>query len=626
MADKQFNARIRWKRDTSANWTTNNPVLLDGEIIIVDTDSGEIRFKIGDGVKTYTQLPFEDEVVRNLINNKVDKVDGKGLSTNDYTTDEKEKLAGIEAGAQVNVQADWEQNDNTSDSYINNRPFYVIDSAEVTLLDGTFEFRQNNELYIYSQDSTTVFEIGKEYTVIFDGVSYTCTAYIVQETPVLGNNVILSSSSTDTGEPFIIGTTGTTLIVDTKLTDASHTVTIKTIKENIKKIDLKYLPDFNYLSKDSPIGTGSFSLNRKADTTVGIYSFAEGYNTTASGSNSHAEGYNTTASGSNSHAEGYNTTASGSNSHAEGTGTIASYSDSQHVQGKFNIEDLASNYAHIVGNGTPSTPSNAHTLDWSGNAWFQGDVYTGSTSGTNKDEGSKKLATEEYVDNLNSLWYGTCATAAATAAKVVTTTTGDFTLKEGATVYVLFNNDNTSTSRITLNVDGTGDTTVNLSSTNGMAAYQIAAKQVICFVYDGESFRVQGGSLATTTYYGLTKLSSSTNSTSTTMAATPSAVKEAYDLANAALPKSQLSSAVDSTSETNAATSLAVKNTFALAQSASNLASAALPISGGTMTGALISQNNTDYTTKQVRNIFLIADGVTLPSGENGDICLVYTP
>ena len=48
--------------------------------------------------------------------------------------------------------------------------------------------------------------------------------------------------------------------------------------------------------------------------------------------------------------------------------------------------------------------------------------------------------------------------------------------------------------------------------------------------------------------------------------------------------------------------------------------------SGDTMTGALIAQNNTNYTVKQVRNIFLIADGETLPSGGNGDICLVYTP
>lgn len=37
------------------------------------------------------------------LGNKVDKVDGKGLSTNDYTTDEKAKLLGINAGAQVNV-------------------------------------------------------------------------------------------------------------------------------------------------------------------------------------------------------------------------------------------------------------------------------------------------------------------------------------------------------------------------------------------------------------------------------------------------------------------------------------------------------------------------------------------
>lgn len=48
--------------------------------------------------------------------------------------------------------------------------------------------------------------------------------------------------------------------------------------------------------------------------------------------------------------------------------------------------------------------------------------------------------------------------------------------------------------------------------------------------------------------------------------------------------------------------------------------------SGGTMTGKLVAQNNTNYTTKQVRNVFLIADGNSLPSGANGDICLVYTP
>ena len=129
------------------------------------------------------------------------------------------------------------------------------------------------------------------------------------------------------------------------------------------------------------------------------YSHAEGSYTTASGHSSHAEGSSTTAIGYHSHAEGNQTTASGFSSHAEGSYTKAPGSDS-HVQGKFNIEDTSSIYADIIGNGTSNTArSNAATVDWNGNAWFAGDVYVGSTSGTNKDNGSKKLATEEYVNS-----------------------------------------------------------------------------------------------------------------------------------------------------------------------------------------------------------------------------------
>ena len=53
---------------------------------------------------------------------KVDKVSGKGLSTNDYTTTEKNKLAGIASGAEVNVQSDWNQTTTTADDYIKNKP------------------------------------------------------------------------------------------------------------------------------------------------------------------------------------------------------------------------------------------------------------------------------------------------------------------------------------------------------------------------------------------------------------------------------------------------------------------------------------------------------------------------
>lgn len=62
-----IDTRVKWKRDTSANWTSNNPVLLNGEVIIVDTNAGETRFKVGNGTSTYTQLPFQDEYLQNAI-------------------------------------------------------------------------------------------------------------------------------------------------------------------------------------------------------------------------------------------------------------------------------------------------------------------------------------------------------------------------------------------------------------------------------------------------------------------------------------------------------------------------------------------------------------------------------
>lgn len=45
------------------------------------------------------------ETLNNAIGSKVDKVSGKGLSTNDYTTTEKNKLSGIASGAEVNQNA-----------------------------------------------------------------------------------------------------------------------------------------------------------------------------------------------------------------------------------------------------------------------------------------------------------------------------------------------------------------------------------------------------------------------------------------------------------------------------------------------------------------------------------------
>ena len=108
----------------------------------------------------------------------------------------------------------------------------------------------------------------------------------------------------------------------------------------------------NMMSKTNPTGTGSFSLNRKANTTIGINSFAEGFNTTASGNFSHAEGSNTSAIGQGSHAEGNGTTASGMASHAEGNWTTAS-GESSHAEGSDTT--ASGNYSHAEGSNFDSS-------------------------------------------------------------------------------------------------------------------------------------------------------------------------------------------------------------------------------------------------------------------------------
>ena len=130
----------------------------------------------------------------------------------------------------------------------------------------------------------------------------------------------------------------------------------------------------------------------------GEVSHAEGYETIASGVYSHAEGYKCKSESNSSHAEGCLTEANNFYTHAEGFYTIAK-GYSQHVQGKCNIEDTEGKYAHIVGNGESETErSNAHTLDWEGNAWYAGKLTQEGTPTEDKD-----LVTKKYVDEKTAL-------------------------------------------------------------------------------------------------------------------------------------------------------------------------------------------------------------------------------
>lgn len=139
---------------------------------------------------------------------------------------------------------------------------------------------------------------------------------------------------------------------------------------------------------------------------VSTATHAEGRNTQALAYAAHAEGIEAIAEGYSSHAEGYLSHAKKPYTHAEGYNTIAA-GEYSHVQGKYNIEDDTvtddnpqGTYAHIVGNGSydsstqTTTRSNAHTLDWEGNAWFAGTIK-------GKDFDSESISNPNLLINPN---------------------------------------------------------------------------------------------------------------------------------------------------------------------------------------------------------------------------------
>lgn len=81
MNEKILKTRIKQRRDTVDNWTNNNPVLLKGEIAIVEDTDGAIRFKVGDGSKTFSALAYTDEKLKAEIATKGNKLAAAGSET-----------------------------------------------------------------------------------------------------------------------------------------------------------------------------------------------------------------------------------------------------------------------------------------------------------------------------------------------------------------------------------------------------------------------------------------------------------------------------------------------------------------------------------------------------------------
>ena len=339
----------------------------------------------------YSFLKRVEKVVDNAINSLSDKISdcviapataSVGQTIMVMEVDETGKPTAWEAvDFPEQVQSDWEQNDDSCADFVKNKPFYTSDTNIECYHEQEITFDETGRAgSLSSSDSDSYLSDRDTITVIVDGVSYSGNAY-------------------NCGAPFYeIWWNAPPFEFDfngVRCSDSSFygkTVKIQVFKveTSIVKMDKQFLPPISVNDLDDFPET----VGKKTKDGGEIFNEAR-----YAGLNSHAEGAATTASGGASHAEGNSTTASGLRSHAEGTNTIAS-GDNSHVQGKYNVEDTEHKYAHIVGNGTDyNERSNAHTLDWSGNAWFAGSVECTSIILKSSTAGSTKKFRLTVDDN-----------------------------------------------------------------------------------------------------------------------------------------------------------------------------------------------------------------------------------
>ena len=396
----------------------NNKSLIDG----ITTSKVNVSDIVNNLTTNVTNKPLsaaQGVAIKSLINDLQAELDGhthKVANITDLTVSASElnHMDGITENVQLqfdritDAKADWSQNDETAIDYVKNRTHWIDDPVATEIFaERTIGF---TDTYVESTMGTMLVE-GCTYVVTWNGVQYECLARNDGYDDIYIGNQSLSDGwnfpeSIASSEPFFIATyePDNWSVIRVSKT-GSYTVKIIGMISEVHEISEKFIPKSIARAEDL-IGKNGTGANAEIfndysnNVASGEYSHAEGYKTTASEMYAHSEGNQSIASGHASHAEGAYNEASGWISHAEGFSTIAA-SDRQHVQGANNIADTEGKYLHIVGNGSRTSVdtdrSNAHTIDWNGNGWFQGDVYVG---GTSQADASKLISKADQRWNL----------------------------------------------------------------------------------------------------------------------------------------------------------------------------------------------------------------------------------
>ena len=170
-----------------ANVDNNNYLTLelsDGNII----NAGQIKTvsMVDNTLSLESANPVENRVITSALNNKVNKVSGKQLSTEDFTTAEKNKLANIENGAQVNTLENL-----------------IINGEEATIVDKKIALNiitsavSNLQNYYLKTETYTKQEVEE-----LIGSTVGVTIEIVQELPTVGQTNVIYFLPTETANVY----------------------------------------------------------------------------------------------------------------------------------------------------------------------------------------------------------------------------------------------------------------------------------------------------------------------------------------------------------------------------------------------------------------------------------------
>lgn len=144
-----------------------------------------------------------------------------------------------------NEGVDWNENDETSPAFVKNRPFYTGKAVLTEIIpEQTYTLSSSGSYTMYVDQSGTYpysLEVGKDYTIVYNGTTYELTSNTIESTVYVGDiNPIFTGSEPTV--PFVIAAGNGILQIFDYTSNTEVTFKISGNNTEIKQIDTKYIP------------------------------------------------------------------------------------------------------------------------------------------------------------------------------------------------------------------------------------------------------------------------------------------------------------------------------------------------------------------------------------------------